>query len=57
MLVFGLGTLPNLMVLGISGQWLARATRNRYVRLLAGGLVVAFGLMGLTHLLRMLLLS
>ncbi|MFK7854571.1 MAG: sulfite exporter TauE/SafE family protein [Granulosicoccus sp.] len=57
MFVFGLGTLPNLMVLGISGQWLARATRNRYVRLFAGGLVVAFGLIGLTHLLRMLLLS
>jgi len=50
MLVFGLGTLPNLMVLGMSGQWLARASRNRYVRTFAGGLIVLFGLMGLMHL-------
>ena len=50
MLVFGLGTLPNLMVLGMSGQWLARASRNRYVRVFAGGLIVLFGLMGLMHL-------
>lgn len=50
MLVFGLGTLPNLMVLGMSGQWLARASRNRYVRTFAGGIIVLFGLMGLMHL-------
>ncbi len=50
MLVFGLGTLPNLMVLGMSGQWLARASRNRYVRVIAGGVIVLFGVMGLMHL-------
>ena len=50
MSVFGLGTLPNLMVLGMSGQWLARASRNRYVRVFAGSLIVLFGLTGLMHL-------
>lgn len=50
MLVFGLGTLPNLMVLGLSGQWLAKASRHKTVRVLAGLLIVGFGLMGLMHL-------
>jgi sulfite exporter TauE/SafE len=50
MLVFGLGTLPNLMLLGLSGQWLARASRNRQVRLVAGSLITAFGVLGIIHL-------
>jgi sulfite exporter TauE/SafE len=50
MLVFGLGTLPNLMLLGLSGQWLARASRNRVVRLVAGSLIILFGLLGFMHL-------
>lgn len=50
MLVFGLGTLPNLMLLGLSGQWLARASRNRIIRVFAGLLIIGFGLMGLMHL-------
>ncbi len=49
MLVFGLGTLPNLMLLGLSGQWLARASRNQYIRLLAGLVIIGFGVMGLMH--------
>lgn len=49
MLAFGLGTLPNLMLLGLSGQWLAKASRNRTVRLIAGLLIIGFGLMGLMH--------
>ncbi len=49
MLVFGLGTLPNLMLLGLSGQWLAKASRRRWVRVLAGSLIIALGLMGLMH--------
>ena len=53
MLVFGLGTLPNLMVLGLSGQWLARASRNRHVRFFAGGMVVLFGVWGFMHLFMM----
>jgi sulfite exporter TauE/SafE len=50
MLVFGLGTLPNLMLLGLSGQWLARASRNRVIRLVAGSLIILFGLLGFMHL-------
>lgn len=50
MLIFGLGTLPNLLLLGISGQWLAKASRHRLVRLFAGAMIIAFGLMGLMHL-------
>lgn len=50
MLVFGLGTLPNLMLLGMSGKWLARASKNLWVRRLAGALIIGFGLMGFLHL-------
>ncbi len=50
MLTFGLGTLPNLMALGLSGQWLACASRKRPVRLGAGCLIIGFGLAGLMHL-------
>ena len=50
MLVFGLGTLPNLMVLGLSGQWLAKASRHKLVRWIAGAMIIGFGLMGLMHL-------
>lgn len=49
MLAFGLGTLPNLMLLGLSGQWLARASKKRPVRILLGAVIVAFGLLGLMH--------
>ena len=48
MLAFGLGTVPNLMLAGI-----ALARLRRYapggVRLAAGGLVLAFGLVGLAR--------
>lgn len=49
MLAFGLGTLPNLMLLGLSGQWLGRVSRNRWVRLLAGSLIILLGLRGFMH--------
>lgn len=49
MLAFGLGTLPNLMLLGLSGQWLGRVSRNRWVRLLAGSLIIVLGLRGFMH--------
>ena len=49
MLAFGLGTLPNLMLLGLSGQWLGRISRNRWVRLLAGSLIILLGLRGFLH--------
>ncbi|NND90243.1 MAG: sulfite exporter TauE/SafE family protein [Granulosicoccus sp.] len=47
MLTFGLGTLPNLMLLGLSGQWLARASRNQRIRRIAGMLIMLFGAAGL----------
>lgn len=50
MLVFGLGTLPNLMLLGLSGQWLAQMSRRPWVRRIAGLMIISFGLMGLMHL-------
>lgn len=50
MLVFGLGTLPNLMFLGLSGNWLARASKRLWVRRTAGIMILCFGLFGLMHL-------
>ncbi len=49
MLTFGLGTLPNLMLLGLSGQWLGRVSRNRWVRMIAGSLIILLGLRGFMH--------
>lgn len=40
---FGLGTLPNLLLMGTFASQLARATRRRWVRAVAGVLVAAFG--------------
>jgi sulfite exporter TauE/SafE len=46
---FGLGTLPNLLVLsGLSG-YLRRLSRRPGVRILAGVLVVAFGVAGVVR--------
>lgn len=50
MAAFGLGTLPNLMLLGLSGQWLARLTRNRHLRRVSGLVILSFGFVGLLHL-------
>lgn len=50
MLVFGLGTLPNLVLLGLSGNWLARASRQPWVRRMAGSIIALFGLVGLLRL-------
>lgn len=45
MLAFGLGTLPNLLLMGVAAAQLDRWLRRPWVRPLAGGLVVLFGLM------------
>lgn len=53
MLVFGLGTLPNLLLAGILFVRFRRFAQAPSVRLLSGLLVLAFGLFGLfnaTHL-------
>lgn len=44
MLAFGLGTLPNLMLMGVAAAQLNRWTRQPLVRRIAGGLVMLFGL-------------
>lgn len=49
MLAFGLGTLPNLLAMGLLGTRLQAWTRRRSVRLGAGLLVLAFGVLGLVR--------
>jgi len=41
---FALGTLPNLMLMGLFAARLARFVRNELVRQGAGGLLIAYGL-------------
>lgn len=43
MLAFGLGTLPNLLLMGVAANQLNRWTRRPLVRQLAGALVAGFG--------------
>lgn len=50
MLAFGLGTLPNLLLMGTAANRLSHLTRQPSVRLLAGLLVVAFGVLMLWRL-------
>jgi hypothetical protein len=49
MLAFGLGTLPNLLIIGLLGARMQSWTRRRSVRLGAGLLVLAFGVLGLVR--------
>jgi sulfite exporter TauE/SafE len=44
LLAFGLGTLPNLLLMGAAAGWLASQVRKPAVRQIAGALVLAFGL-------------
>ena len=54
MLVFGLGTLPNLLLAGIVLARLNEFVRHRWVRLFSGLLVLSFGLYGMLGLIRQL---
>jgi len=45
MLAFGLGTLPNLLVMGVVATHLAKWVRNPKIRLIAGLLVVVMGIL------------
>ena len=47
MLAFGLGTLPNLLAMGIIATRLAKWVRNPSIRLVAGLLVVSMGILTL----------
>jgi len=48
MLAFGLGTLPNLLAIGLFWESIKGWVQSPRVRLAAGGLVMAFGIYGLT---------
>jgi sulfite exporter TauE/SafE len=50
MLAFGLGTLPNLLVMGMLAGAAARFAETAWVRQLAGGLVIGFGIYALWQL-------
>lgn len=50
MLAFGLGTLPNLLLMGAAASRLQGFVRRPWVRRLAGGAIVAFGLLQLSRL-------
>ncbi len=47
MLAFGLGTLPNLLAMGLAAGALARLAKKPAVRRIAGVLVIGFGLLTL----------
>ncbi len=47
MLAFGLGTLPNLLVMGVAAAKLSKWVRHPTIRMVAGLLVVLLGVMGL----------
>lgn len=49
MLAFGLGTLPNLMLAGMLFKRFRDLTRDTRVRIVAGLLVLGFGVFGLYH--------
>lgn len=46
MLAFGLGTLPNMLLLGVSTQWLAGLQSNTSVRRYAGVVIMLFAVFG-----------
>lgn len=50
MLAFGLGTLPNLLLLGWSATFAQRWLRRRGLRIAAGLLVIGFGIAGLARI-------
>lgn len=54
MLAFGLGTLPNLLLAGLLAARLNEYAAKPVVRLVAGLLVLAFGLWGLFNALRLM---
>lgn len=50
MLSFGLGTLPMLLAMGVFAASLSSFIRKNWVRALAGGIIVAFGIFSLFNL-------
>lgn len=54
MLLFGLGTAPNLLAMGVFAAHLARFVTSRWTRWTAGALVIGFGAWTLITFVRML---
>ncbi|MEW5771338.1 MAG: sulfite exporter TauE/SafE family protein [Pseudomonadota bacterium] len=52
LLAFGLGTLPNLLLMGWAAESLRSLTRQPWLRRLAGAIVAGLGVWGLAQLLR-----
>lgn len=52
MLAFGLGTLPALLGMGLAAARIKGWLQQTWLRRLSGGLILGFGLVGLSHLLR-----
>ncbi len=50
MLAFGLGTLPNLLAMGLAAKKLSAWVKNIWVQRFAGGLIIALGLLMLIQL-------
>lgn len=50
MAAFGLGTLPNLLLMGAAAGWLGMHMKKPTVRYTAGGLIIAYGLYMLVSL-------
>jgi sulfite exporter TauE/SafE len=50
MLAFGLGTLPTLLAMGMAAVRLKTLLQKLWVRRVSGLLVLAFGVIGLLHL-------
>lgn len=50
MLMFGLGTLPALMLMGMAAVQFKARLQQLWVRRISGGLVIMFGVMGLAKL-------
>lgn len=44
MLAFGMGTLPMMLALGATANWLVRITRHSVVQQIIGALIIVFGL-------------
>src|SRR5512134_898572 len=50
MAVFGLGTLPNLLAIGVAAERIRPVLQRRWVRVAAGLVVAAFGVIGLIRM-------
>lgn len=50
MLSFGLGTLPMLLAMGVFATSLSNISKNQWVRSIAGGLIILFGIYSLFNI-------